>query len=176
MTWHALCVRPDIRFKGQENDEEVLLTMRAHPITLLSILFNALILFMFIFIGNFFIVPFLKVSQVIYIDIFFLFIIFLYIWIGIINWYFNMGIVTNQEVVETEFSVIGTKKITRTELPHIEDITAKSGGFIPGIFDYGNIFLQTAGTLINTEFVNSPHPGEAAHIIQEILQEYGNLK
>jgi hypothetical protein len=89
------------------------------------------------------------------------------------NWYFNMGIVTNKQIIDVDFSALSFRNVSRTELDHIEDITVKVSGFASSIFDFGNIFIQTAGSEINTEFINIPHPSRAAHIIQDILKQYG---
>ena len=90
------------------------------------------------------------------------------------NWYFNIGIITNKQVVDVDFNVLTFRDVTRTELFHIEDITVKVSGFISSIVDYGDVFIQTAGSEINTEFFQVPHPAEAAHIIQDILKVYGH--
>lgn len=171
---HALCVRPDIQFEGQKEEEVVILSMRAHPITLLPVLFNSLVFFLIIFLLNFYIAQILHPIQTIYINFFFIFFVCVYFWIHILNWYFNVGIVTTKKVIDVDFSAILFKEITQTELSSVEDVTVKTSGFISGIFDYGNIFVQTAGTVVNTEFLNVPHPSNAAHIIQEILKTYGS--
>lgn len=172
-TWHSFCTHPDVRFENQGQNEEVLLTMRAHPITLFPFILNSLIFFILIFSLNMFIAHFLTQFQLIYINSFLIMFILLYIWIGIINWYFNVGIVSNQQIVDVDFSAIGNKELTRTKLGKVEDITVKTGGFFPGLFDFGNIFIQTAGTEVNTEFIHIAHPNDAQHIIQSILEEYG---
>lgn len=175
-TLHSLCLRPNVRFENQGANEEVLLTMRAHPITLLPFFLNAAIFLFLIFLSNFIIFHFLTSFQLAYINVFFILFIFMYVWIGIVNWYFNIGIVSNQQIIDVDFSAIGNKELTRTKLSHVEDITVKTGGFVPGLFDFGNIFVQTAGSEINTEFINIAHPGDAQHIIQNILEEYGSAK
>lgn len=171
--FHALCVRPDIHFEGQKEEEVVILSMRAHPLTLLPVFFNSLVFFLIIFLLNMYLAQILHPIQTIYINLFFIFFVCVYFWIHILNWYFNVGIVTTKKVIDVDFNAILFKEITQTELSNVEDVTVKTSGFISGIFDYGNIFVQTAGTVVNTEFLNVPHPGNAAHIIQEILKTYG---
>jgi hypothetical protein len=51
----------------------------------------------------------------------------------------------------------------------IEDVTSKSGGFFSSVFDYGNVFVQTAGTEANVEFMNIPKPSEVVKIINSLL-------
>lgn len=170
---HSFCTRPDIHFENQKTDEEVILTVRAHPITLIPALFNSLAFFLLIFLGNFVIGQFLDPVQVVYINVFFLFFSFVYLWIQIVDWYFNIGIITNKQVIDVDFNALMFRNVTRTDLTHIEDVSVKSSGFISSIINYGNVFVQTAGSEINTEFMQIPQPEKAAHIIQNILKEYG---
>lgn len=172
--FHSFCIRPDTRFDTQGADEVVLLVLRAHPITLVPILINGLFLFFILFFMNFFFPSFLEISQILFINVFFLVIIANYIWFGFLNWYFNVGIITNQGIVDIDFNLILYKETTYTLLSHIEDITAKSGGFLESVFDFGNLFIQTAGTERNTEFLNIPHPSSAAKIINSIVQKEEN--
>ncbi len=50
----------------------------------------------------------------------------------------------------------------------MEDVTAKSGGFFASIFNFGNVFVQTAGTEVNLEFHNIPRPAEVTRIINSL--------
>jgi len=170
---HSFCVKPQIKFESQQDQEEVLLSLRAHPITLVPPLFNSITLTFLTFIAGFFLPQFLNPAQVFYTLTFLYFMIFLYLWFLVVNWYFNIGIITNKQIVDVDFNALTFRNVTRTELIHVEDITVKVSGFIPSIFDFGNIFIQTAGTEINTEFLQVPHPAKAAHIIQDILKQYG---
>ncbi|MFA5135807.1 MAG: hypothetical protein WC489_00255 [Patescibacteria group bacterium] len=171
---HSFCIRPQTRFEAQNDKEEVLLVLRAHPITLLRTFINTLALFFILFFVNFFFPSFLNISQIIFINIFFLVFLVNYVWFGFINWYFNVGIVTNQRVVDVDFNVILYKEVTYTLISHIEDVTAKTGGFLESVFNFGNLFIQTAGTETNTEFLNIPHPSSAAKIINSIIQSQSN--
>jgi len=172
-TMHALCVRPDVQFDSQRDGEVVLLSMRAHPITLVPSFFNSLVFFLLIFLLNFLVPTFISINSIIYINVFFIFFIFVYLWIQIVNWYFNIGLITNLQIIDVDFNILTFKEITRTELTHVEDVTVKTSGFISGIFDFGSIYIQTAGSEINSEFIMIPHPSRAAKIIQDILKYYG---
>lgn len=171
---HALCARPNIHFDSQRDGETVLLSMRAHPITLVPVFFNSIVFFVLIFFLNFFITQFLEVRSVIYINIFFIFFVFVYLWMQIVDWYFNIGLVTNMQIIDVDFNILTFKEITRTEITHVEDVTVKTSGFISGIFDFGSIYVQTAGSEINSEFIMIPHPARAAKIIEDVIKQYGN--
>ena len=168
---HALCVKPGIQFENQREEEEVLLSLRAHPITLVPTLINSIIIVALIFLSSFILGQFFNPAQLFYTMTFFFFVTFVYLWFQIMNWYFNIGIVTNKQIVDVDFSALSYRNVTRTELTHVEDISVKVSGFFSSIFNYGNVFIQTAGSEINTEFMQIPHPALAAHIIQEIIKQ-----
>lgn len=173
-TFHALCVRPNIQFDSQREGEMVLLSLRAHPITLVPAFFNSLAFFILIFFLNYIIPQFVSVLSILYINVFFIFFVFVYLWMQMVNWYFNVGLVTNMQIIDVDFNILTFKEITRTELAHVEDITVKTSGFISGIFDFGSIYIQTAGSEINSEFIMVPHPARAAKIIEDILKQHGH--
>ena len=172
--FHAFCIKPKIRFENQADDEEVLLSLRAHPVTLLPILFNGFIIYIFIFVAGFILGQFLNWVQVLYTMVFFYFVTFIYLWSQLINWYFNVGFVTTKQIIDVNFNIFTFRNVTRTDLHHIEDVTVRVSGFLASIFDFGNIYVQTAGTEVNTEFIQVQHPTQAARIIQDILKEHGN--
>jgi uncharacterized membrane protein YdbT with pleckstrin-like domain len=170
---HSFCIKPDIRFENQKEEEVVVLTLRKHPITLVPIFFNSIIFFILIFFSNFVIGQFLHPIQVVYINVFFIVFSFIYLWIQIVNWYFTIGIITNKQVIDADFDALLFRNMTRTDITHVEDVTVKTSGFISSILDYGNIHIQTAGSEINSEFLEVPHPAKAAHIIQNLLKGHG---
>ena len=86
-----------------------------------------------------------------------------------INWYYNVGIITNKRVIDVDFFSIFYKEITVARLGNIQDITTKSGGYIQAFFDYGTIFIQTAGTDANVEFINVPMPSQIVQTINNLL-------
>ena len=107
--------------------------------------------------------------------LFFTIIIFSYIWFNILNWYFNVGIITSKRVIDIDFYAVLYKEITNAQLGRIEDTTVKSGGYLESFFDYGSIFVQTAGTEANVEFINVPHPSDAVQIINKLLSKKHGL-
>lgn len=168
--FHSFCIKPSTRFDTQEDNETVILVLRAHPITLLPIFFNGLFFLIILFFLNFFLPSVLNFAQILFINVFLLIFVGNYIWLGFLNWYFNVGIITDTRVVDVNFNVILYKEVTYTLLDHIEDVSAKSGGFFESVFNYGNLFIQTAGSELNTHFLNIPSPAAAAKIIDSLIQ------
>lgn len=92
-----------------------------------------------------------------------------FIWFNFLNWYFNVGIVTSRRVVDIDFYSVLYKEITIARFDRIQDMTVKSGGYFEAFFNYGTIFVQTAGTEANIEFANVPRPAEVVQTIEKLL-------
>ena len=56
-----------------------------------------------------------------------------------------------------------------TKLTHIVDVSYTQSGFAKSLFNYGDVFVQTAGTEKNFEALSVPKPREATHIIGDLI-------
>jgi len=168
---HSFCIRPKLRFDGQGDKEKVLLVLRAHPLTQIYWLINGLIFFSILVLLNIVITKLLDAYQILFFDLFGLVIILYYLWFNFLSWFFNVGIVTSERIIDMDYSSVLFKEVTIAMLNKVEDLTSKSAGFFSSIFDYGNVFIQTAGTEANIEFMNIPRPSETVKIINDILNQ-----
>lgn len=169
--FYSYCLNPQSKFDTQEDGEKIYLLLRSHPFTQIGWILSSIFLFILLFISNFFIQSFFNLGQIFIINLFFIIFILSYIWFSILNWYFNVGIITSKRVIDIDFYAVLYKEITVAQLGKIEDITVKSGGYFESLFDYGSIFVQTAGTEANVEFVNVPHPSDTVQIINKLLSK-----
>jgi len=169
--FYSYCLDPQIKFDTQEEGEKVYLLLRSHPFTQIGWILSPILFFILFMVLNFFIKNIFNLGQIFIINLFFIVFIFSYIWFNILNWYFNVGIVTNKRIVDIDFYAILYKEITNAQLGNIEDITVRSGGYLESFFDYGSIFVQTAGTEANVEFMNVPHPSDASQVINKLLSK-----
>lgn len=166
--WHSFCVRPQIKFETQTEGEEVILVLRAHPVTLIPWIINTIFLFVIlIFIDNF-LPNFLSTAQIFFVNLIAITAILFYIWFNILSYLFNVGIVTNQRVVDVDLSGIIYKEVTEAKLSKIEDITDKTSGYFASVFNFGDVFIQTAGTEENIEFLKVPRPADVVRIINDL--------
>ncbi len=171
--FHSLCFYPKDRFDGQHPDEEIILKLRAHPATQIYWIINTVVLFLIVIIFNFYFSSFLTASQLLVINLLIVGWISFYFIYNFTHWYYSVGIITNERIIDVDYNSRLNREITVVQLGKIEDITSKSGGFIASVFDYGNIFIQTAGTEVNVEFMNIPKPGLTAKIINQMINKNG---
>lgn len=167
--FYSYIYNPQIKFDTQEDGENIYLLLRSHPFTQIGWILSSILFFILLFIFNFFPQSFFNLGQTLIINLFFIVFIFSFIWINVLNWYFNAGIVTNKKIIDIDFYSVIYKEITVAQLGKIEDITVKSGGFFGSYFDYGSVFIQTAGSAVNVEFINVPHPSDVAQVINKLL-------
>ncbi len=169
---HAFCINPQTRFEGQQDDEQVILILRSHPITQLPWILAAAILalvppFIVFLVENYFL-P----RQLIFIYLVWYFFLISYIYVNVINYLFNVGILTNQRIIDVDYHNVLYKEMNASPLSKIEDVTTKTGGFIRSLFHFGDIFVQSAGAQVNIEYLGIPDPQEAARIINIIMQQH----
>jgi len=168
--FHSFCLRPALRFETQGDDETVILVLRAHPVTQIPWIITALIILILPFFFNFFLANYLSTQQIIFINFFWYVLLFSYVFLNILNFLFNVGIITDHRIVDVDFHQILYKEVTVSTISKVEDVTVKTAGFIASLFNYGNLFIQTAGTEINIEFINIPKPAQAASIINHLMK------
>ncbi len=159
-------------FQGQDPDEQIILLVRAHPITNLAWIIPAVLIFLLPFVIG----PF---SRFLGYDIFtqlpdtylLAFIVINYLLVlvitfeGFLNWYFNVNIVTNEKIIDVDFSSILLKNVDYAPLEDIEEVTPSIGGVLGMVFDFGNLIVQTAGAHVDVDFKNVPNPDHVADII-----------
>lgn len=172
---HTFCVRPAFHFQTQGDGEEVILVVRAHPITQIGWLINSILLLVFLLILDYFFSFFLTTFQSLFAFIFSLIMVISYVWLNILNWFFNVGIITNERVMDIDLHSVIYKEITDARLERVQDITEKAGGFFESFFDYGHLFIQTAGGEQNIEFNNTPYPARVVKIIHELTTKNKNV-
>jgi hypothetical protein len=148
-------------FLGQNPDEEILgITRRGFIIELkwfLPVVFVYVFLvfnlnFLELLIGNIFTDSYISFIRIL---------IFLIVTIFTLNrlsdWFYSVNLVTNQRVIDFEFSGLGVKKIVETDMRNIQSVTIESSGFLSFFFGLSTIHILTSGDNpnIDLEFISN---------------------
>lgn len=159
-------------FENQEKGEKIILLLRAHPITLLGVLLTAIIFLAIPFlIGP--ALGFLKIDlglvsgQIFLISVFWYLLTFTFVFYRFIFWYFNIYLLTNERIIDFDFLGVLHKKVSYANLRQIEDVTPKTVGFAGTFFNFGDVFIQTAGEQREFDFENVARPESVAEKIFE---------
>ena len=165
-----------VHFQTQKSHEEIILFLRSHFVTNISwIILSLFLLVLPVIIAAFlpnFGLDFLSTPIVNrFITVFTLFyylMLFSYIFISFLHWFYNVFMVTSERVVDIDYSDIVVHNIAVASLTHVQDVNYTQSGFIPTFFNYGDLFVQTAGNERNFEALSIPKPREATHIIGDL--------
>lgn len=165
-----------VRFQTQKHNEKIILFLRSHFITniswiVLSLILIALPIIILTFLPNFG-VSFLSSPPITRFTatytLFYYLMVYSYVFISFLHWFYNVLIATSERVIDIDYSDIVVHNIAVTSLTHIQDVNYTQSGFIPTLFNYGDLFIQTAGSERNFEALSIPRPREATHIIGEL--------
>lgn len=168
--FHSFCYRPNTRFEEQQDGEKVILVLRSHPITQIPWMLTALVLAIIPLAVNVAIAANIGVFQVLFLNVFWYGVVFSYVLLKIIDWTFNVGIVTDRRILDVDYNIIISREVTATTMEDIVDATSSSIGFLPSIFNYGHVTAQTAGTHQGIEFHSVPYPSEVVTIINKLME------
>ncbi|HUW21169.1 MAG TPA: PH domain-containing protein [Candidatus Bathyarchaeia archaeon] len=159
-------------FETQEKDEEIILILRNHWITnigwvALSVLLTVLPGFLLILLPFGFLPLRFKVMAIL------LWYLFLggFIFQHFLGWFFNVFIITDERIIDFDFYGLIYKEISDAKTEDIQDVTYRVGGFLRNLFNFGDVFIQTAAEQARFEFYNVPDPGRVAKILRELISE-----
>lgn len=164
-----------VRFEGEEKEEVTLFFLRSHWVTNVGWVLVALFLLSLdavttIFLVNTDLVKVPLQPATIYLGAaFFALIVFGGSFQWFLHWYFNIYILTSRRVVDIDFFGLFSRKVSQTVLRNIEDVTYTKQGLLQSLFDFGNIHIQTAGTLTNFEFIGITDPEGSTQKILDLV-------
>lgn len=166
-----------VLFQDQKKDESILLFLRPHYLTNLPWVLGGIV---FVFLPlvivkglpmfgiDFFSSEIASHFMATYL-IFYYLIVFSYLLINFLTWFYNIFLVTADRIVDINYSDIVIHNVSETKLSHLEDVRCAQSGFIPTLFNYGNLFAQTAGASENFEAKSIPQPKEATDLIASYI-------
>ncbi|MBN1916237.1 PH domain-containing protein [Candidatus Dojkabacteria bacterium] len=164
-----------IRFGTQNPYEKVFVLIRPHILTNIGWMITA---------GAVFIVPFVVAylidtfgiplgdfvsleRQLIVIVIYYSFLL-TYVLFNFLDWYFDIYLVTNQRLIDYEFSPISSYHVIELALEDIQDIRDSTVGLLPSLFHYGTVIISSAAERGNFKFRAVPQPSRFRDVIGDL--------
>ncbi len=160
----------DVDFETREDEEKIILLLRQHPITNVKWILIALLMLMVPgVIGTFGFFASLPSGFDLVITLSWYLLTMIYALESFMNWYFNVYFVTTLRVIDVDFYNLIYKQVSDANLNKIQDVTYNMGGVARTIFNYGDVFIQTAAEVQEFEFLAVPNPDKVAKIIQDLI-------
>lgn len=170
-------------FANQEKDEHILVFTRRHFFTnflwiIITVvaLFIPLIFSLLLELINIQL-PSLSIAFTIVLLLFYYLIVFGYAFYNYVDWFYNIGIITQKRMIDIDFLHLTHIDVAITQLSEIEDVVYKQKGFFASFFDYGDVVAHTVATFKGKEdfvFESIPRPTEVVDLISELLGDKGN--
>ena len=167
----------DVRFADQERGEEVLLMLRAHPITnvpwiliLLLLLLAPLVLPQILKGTGLDPVGLPARTQILLFFSWYLFSLGYGI-LSFLSWYFNIHLVTNRRVIDLDYYGFLFYRLSEAPLYQVQDITYQVGGLFSVIFNFGDLYIQTAAEKREFDFLKIPNPAKVHDLLTDLVEE-----
>lgn len=82
-----------------------------------------------------------------------------FIFAGWVTFYYDLFILTEEEIVDVTQEGFWGRKIAQLSLLRVQDVSSHIKGFFPTMFGYGNVQIETAGEQSQTFYLECvPHP------------------
>ena len=169
----AFSFYPDgIDFETREKEEKVILLLRKHLITNVGWISLSIILILApMALRSLPFLDFLPPNFAFIAILGWYLITIAYILESFLTWFFNVYIVTDERIVDIDFYNLIYKEVSDTKIDRIQDVTYKMGGVIRTLFNYGDVYIQTAAEVPAFEFMAVPKPDRVAKILQDLILE-----
>ena len=155
-------------FPGQGPEEQIALFIRRHWMAffpwivvtpVLIVVFFAVVTFLWLSADSQLHILFLFGGSIYYLLVLF---VFLRAWM---SYYLDVTIVTERRLIDIEQDGIFARRIAEQSLLRVQDVSAGQNGFLQHLFNYGNLYIETAGEQPNFELHNLPRPNDIAQTI-----------
>lgn len=169
----ALIIRPkNLSFDTQEKEEKIIFLARRHLITNLKWILIALVMLLlpsiiFRFSPEFF----ANFQYRSLLALIWYLLTFSYVFQNFLLWVFNVHIVTDERIVDIDFPNILYRDISSAKIDMVQDVSAKTGGFLRSLFNFGDVYIQTAGEKREFLFEAIPQPDRVIEILNQLILE-----
>lgn len=97
--------------------------------------------------------------------------VWLFFYTAFVNYFLDMWIVTNDRIVDIHQQGLFSRIVAELDLFRVQDVTSECHGLFATMFDYGKVFIQTAGEKERFVFYNVPEPHKIREAIIRLADE-----
>lgn len=167
------------RIPGKLPNEEVVHIIRRDMFVLLvKIFFSAVLVvlpaLLFYVLVNF-IYPYILENYIAYTILvlctsFYYLFVWLFSFFSFIDYYLDIWIITNERIIDVQQKGFFARTISEQRLYRIQDVTSDMTGFLPTVFKFGDVHVQTAGAKTRFYFHQVPNPDDVRNEIISLAE------
>lgn len=159
-----------VDFESREKEEKVILLLRQHPIVNLKwIVIVVLMIFAPSVVAYLNVLSTLPAGLSLVITLSWYLFTMAYALENFLDWYFNVYFVTNRRIVDIDFYNLIDKKVSDAEIDRIQDVNYTTFGVPRMLFNFGDVFIQTASEVSEFDFLAVPNPEKVVKILDDLM-------
>jgi len=94
------------------------------------------------------------------------------IFLVVVDYYLDCWVLTNERIISTESEGLFNRTESSIVYDKIQNITIEIKGFLPALFDFGDLRIETAAELGKFTFRQISNPEKVKEVIFEIQKEF----
>ena len=161
---------------GAKNDKNIVIFARRHWISFLGDILVSIFLLLtpavIILIAHYFLPDTFQGAILNFLVVFgsaYYLIILTFIFSAWISYYYDIYILTRDEIIDISQSGFFNRKISQLSLLRVQDVSSKIDGFLPTFFVYGDVLVETAGEKVENFLLRAiPNPQEFSAKVLEM--------
>jgi len=161
-----------VNFYGKDPEEDVVLIVRRHWIAFVPPVLLSLLVVCTPFIYLLLTAQIASFSFVLYLGIWIVALIlsFNMIVTTALRWHYTVNLITDERIVCIRMDNAFYHSYSEAQLEKIEDITHTHVGILGGIFDFGDVQIDTAGHDVDFKLRTIPRPRELQDVLNDLLE------
>lgn len=171
----SLLINPDVfTFEEKAQQEKVLVVARSHWVTNVGWIVTAILMFLAPSFLN--LIPLssdIATRYKILGGFLWFLVTFAFVFERFLSWYFDVIVITDKRVIDIDFDNLLSKKFAQANILMIQDLTFKVTGFAQTMFNFGDVFVQTAAEVPQLTLERVPQPQKIIMVLQMLKEELG---
>lgn len=86
-------------------------------------------------------------------------------------YYLNVQIITDRRIVDVDQVGLFHHEVSELHIENIEDVTSEVSGVLGTVFNYGDVYVQTAANIERFEFSDVPNPGSINKLVLDLYEQ-----
>jgi uncharacterized membrane protein YdbT with pleckstrin-like domain len=159
-------------FIGQEKGEKIVLFIRRHPFLISLRIIGLVITYAVPVSFSTFFIDFILQYNFMVLYLFIISLWTLFIWMVVFYWLtmytLDMWIITDRRIIDSNQHGFFNRTVAELHISRIQDIYVNTEGTFQTLINFGDLFVQTAGTEERFKFLQIPDPVRVKDVIMEM--------
>ena len=161
-----------VKFENQETREKIILLLRRHWATQIKwVILGIIGIAVPLIFTRVPLLDFLPGNYQFMALVFWYLLLIAYIYENFISWYFHIFIITDERIIDINFTNLIHKELSEAKIDNIQDVTYRQGGVLRAVFNFGDVVMQTAGEQREFMIEGAPEPNRVVKIMNELKLE-----